>query len=77
MSPNSIREAHTGLSNFKDPFAKDCIVSISTYCFVSFDKREYTGSVEFKNGDTKGEQEFEGTSLTDVLKKMEAFVEQL
>lgn len=65
-------------SVLNDPFSKNCMVGLSTYCNIGFDgKWSYTGRVTFKNGDTEGEQKFKGDSLNALLIKMQAFVETL
>lgn len=72
-------EARNTLAGFKDPFQKDCVIRVSTWCAkLTFGGGwTYTGTVEFQNGDTKGEQKFKGESLANVLQKMEVFVQSL
>lgn len=61
-----------------DPFSKNCMVGLSTYCSVGYmGQWSYNGNVKFKNGDTEGEQKFKAESLNALLVKMQAFVETL
>ena len=64
-------------SVIKDPFSKNKIKSISvTYQdFWSNGKWEATGRVQFKNGNTEGEQKFEGTSFDDVVMQIKAMLD--
>lgn len=65
-------------SVLNDPFKKNCMVGLSTWCSVGFSGAwSYSGRVQFKNGDTEGEQKFKGESLNALLIKMQAFVETL
>lgn len=65
-------------SVLNDPFSKNCMVGLSTYCSVGYNGQwSYRGSVKFKNGDTEGEQSFKADSLNGLLVKMQAFVETL
>lgn len=65
-------------SVLNDPFSKNCMVGLSTYCSVGIGGQwSYTGRVAFKNGDTEGEQRFKADSLNALLIKMQAFVETL
>ena len=75
----NLKEASRVISQLKDPFSKDCIIRVSTWASRdSWDNTwTYSGTVEFENGNTKGEQEFEGVSMADVIQKMEIFVEGL
>ena len=62
-----------------NPFNSDCIteIDIRTYKSVwSSDWKTY-GIVQFKRGNTGGEQKFEGIDLVDVLKKIYTFVNNL
>lgn len=67
-------------SEFKDPFDKKCIERISTASYKSlFDdnKISHTGRIQFKNGDTEGEQSFKADSFEALLAKMNEFMKQL
>lgn len=65
-------------SVLNDPFNKNCMVGLSTYCSTDYRGQwSYTGRVTFKNGDTEGEQKFKAESLNALLVKMQAFVETL
>ena len=72
-------EAQAGLQDFKNPFEKDKVKRICIFCHP---KREYTdniwdASIDFQNGATKGEQEFESKNLPDLLEQMKTFVGNL
>lgn len=66
-------------SIINDPFKQNCIESIR----ISMRKRlfggglAFEGEVEFKNGTTSGSQEFTGTDLYDVFKKVAVFCTNL
>ena len=67
------------LSPLKNPFSKECVESVfihSSRSIFSSDFR-HSGKVSFKNGNTKGEQEFSGESFEVVLNKMQEFVKTL
>ena len=62
-----------------DPFEADNIVDITVYSR----RNPYNGSVfnrgtvEFQNGNTKGEQRFEGSSFDDIVLQIKSFIESL
>jgi len=65
-------------SVLNDPFAKVHINRI----YVSFRNSwnsgwVASGSVEFRNGETKGEQEFTGRTFDEVVMKIKSFIEEL
>ena len=62
-----------------NPFNSDYITSISIKTFkYTWDYSWHTyGTVEFKKGNTTGEQKFEGTDLVDVLRKIHTFINNL
>lgn len=66
-------------SDFNNPFNKQNIESI----YVSFrrgilsGKWNAYGSIEFKNGNTSGEQKFEGETFDEVVVKIKAFLGEL
>ena len=66
-------------SGLNNPFNKQNIESI----YVSFRRGILTGkwnaygSIEFKNGNTSGEQKFEGETFDEVVVKIKAFLGEL
>lgn len=74
-----IRKATDALADFKDPFSSDKIIKLSTYCSKDIFTGDwiYRGTIGFQNGNTEGEQKFQASSLAELLKKMEAFVQEL
>lgn len=69
---------NSAASVLKDPFNKKCMVGFSTYCSLDYKGAwSYRGRVSFKNGDTEAEQQFNAKSLSELLLKMQAFVETL
>ncbi len=62
-------------SILKDPFSRNRIDRIYISWRPSTSK--CYGSVEFKNGSTKGEQEFEGETFDEVTLKMKSFIEEI
>lgn len=72
------------VAGFYDPFNTDCIKSINIFgkekfAFTSNDvgKWEFTGTIEFINGNTKGSQRFNSESLDGVLVQMRAFFKEI
>lgn len=63
-------------SVIKDPFVKVHIKHISVRWYNTF-KIYARGTVEFQNGNTKGEQEFEGDTFDEVVLKIKAMIENL
>lgn len=58
-----------------NPFTKNSIQSIRISMHKGiFGNIYFTGVVEFKNNNTKGEQNFDGKDLADVLFKLRIFV---
>lgn len=82
MSSITLEENVSGLSVLKDPFAKGCVTRIVTDCGEPWfgsdkDKWNFRGRVYFKNGNTTGEQKFEGKDMADLTAKMAAFLNEL
>lgn len=67
------------LSILNDPFSKEGITDISTHCYKSLFNGDwkYTGRVCFKNGSTSGEQEFKAKSFSDLLIRVQEFINSL
>lgn len=62
----------------KNPFNSDCVTDITVYTTKDLWGKWYArGSVEFKKGNTSGNQKFDGTDLIDVLKKIYTFINNL
>lgn len=62
-------------SNISNPFTKSSIQSIRINMYKGiFGSIYFAGTVEFKNNNTKGEQNFDGKDLADVLFKLKSFV---
>ena len=61
----------------KDPFKKNCVKQIYVYYSHSWigDKWEASGSVQFTNGNTKGEQLFSGDTFDEVVMKIKNFID--
>ena len=62
---------------FKDPFRKDKVEGINLRTFTYNSKTVWVGRVTFKNGDTKGTQEFEHKDFTTIVKQIEDFINSL
>lgn len=69
----------SSLSEFKDPFKKDCVERIWFSIRKSWNGRDtiYASVVYFTNGKTKGEQEIEADDFINLVKKTEDFVKSL
>lgn len=69
------------VSPLKDPFSKDCIASINISIYGKASGMSFMAPVQatvsFKNGDTKGSQNFSGTELPIVAAKVQAFIDSL
>lgn len=66
------------LSVLKDPFALRHVESIWVRFSKDYkDRWKASGSIDFENGPTKGEQEFEAETIEDVLAQMQAFLTSL
>jgi hypothetical protein len=77
---NLFKEARDyATSVLKDPFSSsDNMDSMFIHAQKDWNgKWGYSGKIEFKNGDTSGEQRFNGDNLKEVLVKMEAFVKTM
>ena len=70
-----------GLSNFSDPFGKDCVETVRFFINKqpSFFKQNKRGSatVSFKKGSTSGEQEFFSDDFQDLVKQVDDFIKSL
>ena len=68
-------------SIIKNPFKKNKITSIfirgNEELFSKHKMWEFSGKIEFTNGDTGGEQRFEGTTFDEVVLKIKATIESL
>lgn len=66
-------------SILKNPFKKVCVKRIYVSYQESWGGQRWTaiGSVEFQNGDTKGEQEFKAETFDEVVRKIKSFLEDL
>lgn len=66
-------------SSLNNPFATDKVERIFICMGKNLFSRDFyfSGTVEFSNGRTKGEQKFEGTDIMDVVKQIYAFLEEL
>lgn len=66
-------------TTLNNPFAIDKVENIWIHMRKNLFSKgfSFTGSVEFSNGRTNGEQKFEGADIMDVVKQIYAFLEQL
>lgn len=62
-----------------NPFSSDCVTDITIRTYKSTWTSDWVtyGIVEFKRGNTTGNQEFKGIDLIDVLRKIYTFVNNL
>ena len=67
------------LSIINDPFSKIHVTSVYVHFSKSLfsEKWNCVGSVDFKNGNTKGEQRFEGAHFDEVAEKIREFIKTL
>ena len=59
----------------KDPFMKSNITAIRVSSYKSSYSVNHYGTVEFQNGNSKGEQKFTGDSFDDVVLKIKKFID--
>ena len=66
-------------SILKDPFSKVCVSWVSVFYSPNFfsDKWEAHGTVEFKNGNTKGEQSFKAETFDECTAQIREFIKSL
>lgn len=69
----------TELSEFKDPFKKDSVKSITFWIRVPIFETEFTfeSTIEFQKGNTQGKQNLKGSDLPDIINKTKEFIDSL
>lgn len=72
-----ISEATKKISVLNNPFTSNAMESLFIHASKTFGQWRYTANIEYKNGETVGRQYFTGTSVGDVLLKMDAFMKEL
>lgn len=68
------------LADFKDPFKKDFVDDITFWIRKDMwdkNKINYSATVYFVNGNTKGQQSFKADNFVDLVKEVEKFVQTL
>lgn len=73
-------EAGNTPSIIKDPFEKGLIKGVHLHALESsFNQGQfsYSGSVEFRNGQTEGKQNFAATSMDDLYTQVANFIKTL
>ena len=63
-------------SVLKNPFGKNSIKRIYVSFYQYNDRWSANGSVEFENGNTKGEQKFTGQTFDDVVLQIKALIDE-
>jgi hypothetical protein len=64
-------------SILKNPFQKNCVTEIRVSYYEFMRKWSARGTVEFKNGLTKGEQKFEAETFDEVVIQIKNFLKEL
>lgn len=66
-------------TTIQNPFDKKGIISIHVYFddFWNNGNWKASGRVKFKNGETTGEQKFEGRSFDDVVSQIKTMIDNL
>lgn len=65
-------------TDINDPFKSEMIESIWMRSYKSrISGWTYNGEVEFRNGNTKGEQTFQATTFNDLIAQINLFIEEL
>ena len=66
------------VSQINNPFHKDCITEIHLHAMKTFNgKVSCSGTVCFEKGNTKGEQKFKGSDMTDLFLSVVNFCKNL
>lgn len=67
------------LSVIKDPFSKNKIENVHLHITKKWvgEGYNFSGTVEFQNGNTKGKQRFTGESFDDVVMQIKAMIDSL
>lgn len=75
-----LKLGNTNISVLKDPFKKNKIIRVS----VNFSENEFRegnwkarGYVDFKNGNTQGQQKFEGETFENVVLQIKTFIDNI
>ena len=63
------------ISNFSNPFDKTKVYAVRLYWYNS--SANWGGAVEFKNGDTQGQQNFHAPTMPEIAKQMDDFMKHL
>lgn len=75
---NLLEGATNSLSILKDPFHHQNIEAVMLRMWRWRDGTfRFYATVEFQNGNTKGEQKIEADNFSDLIKKTEAFIKTL
>ena len=81
MNTDKIKEQLDLPSDFKFPFQKNCLeainISLGKKLLIDGGDFEWRGSIDFKNGNTKGIQNFKSNDFRDIVKQMEIFLNNL
>lgn len=68
----------SGLSNFSNPFEKDCVQNIFFHIRKDFNGHfQLNASVEFICNNTEGKQRFSSDDFGELVKEVEKFIQQL
>jgi hypothetical protein len=74
----NLLENTQAVSILKDPFASSNIEAVMLRAWRKYDGAfDFYSKVEFKNGNTKGEQQIDAASFEELLTKTKAFLETL
>lgn len=62
-------------TEFKNPFNSQKIEAVRMHIYPK--DNDIRATIEFKNGNTKGEQSFRGSDFNEIMRRMQAFVNSL
>lgn len=67
------------LSPLNDPFKKDAVVAVRFHIYTGLGgfSKSMSASVEFQNGNTKGQQDFRGDDFGVLVRQVEDFITTL
>lgn len=74
----NLLENSQSISILKNPFDSDNLSGVMLRAWKMHDGRfQFYATIEFQNGDTKGEQRIDAASFDELLTKTKAFIETL
>lgn len=71
-------EQYQSVIPYTNPFHKECVQDVWVIYEKTWNRLDsFRGRVKFKNGNTSGEQTFEGSDFLDVIERIKIFIQSL